>query len=214
MSPKSGPAATQRRRGSDTRQRLLEAALNVFARRGYERATVDAIVQEAGFSKGAFYVHFGSKEDIFWTMFEERMARQQQAFRDAVAPGGPARDTLRRVLHAVFTMERDDQAWPAMFAEFLAHAGRNQKVRERLAAMVQSWRDLTSATLTAERDAGRLRRDIDIDFVATALVALVEGILTQARLAPEKLDLAKTVEPLASLMAQWLEPHHAPRASA
>lgn len=200
------PNATQHRRGSDTRQRLLEAALSVFARHGYERATVDAIVREAGFSKGAFYVHFGSKEDLFWTMFEERMVRQQQAFRDAVAPGAPARETLRRVLHAVFSLERADQAWAAMFAEFLAHASRNHRVRERLAAMIQSWRDLTAATLVAERDAGRLRRDLDIEFVAMALVALVEGILTQARLAPEKVDLARTVDPLANLMAQWIEP--------
>ena len=43
----------------------MEAALGVFARHGYERATVDEIVREAGYSKGAFYVHFESKEDLF-----------------------------------------------------------------------------------------------------------------------------------------------------
>ena len=196
----------QHRRRENTRQRLLEAALSVFARHGYERATVDQIVHEAGFSKGAFYVHFERKEDLFWTMFEERMVRQQQAFREAATPGAPVRDTLRAVLRAVFDLERQEPAWPAMFAEFLAHASRNHKVRERLAAMIQSWRDLTAQTLAAERLAGRLRQDMDIEFVSMALVAVVEGILTQARLSPDEVRLEEIVDPLARLLAQWLEP--------
>ena len=52
----------RRRRRAETRQRLTDAALGVFARNGYERATVDEIVREAGFSKGAFYVHFEAKD--------------------------------------------------------------------------------------------------------------------------------------------------------
>lgn len=199
-------ANAQRRRRENTRQRLLEAALSVFAQRGYERATVDAIVQEAGFSKGAFYVHFESKEDLFWTMFEERMVRQQQAFREAAVPGTPVRDTLRRVLQAVFDLEREEPTWPAMFAEFLAHASRNHKVRERLAAMIESWRDLTAQALAAERQAGRLRQDMDIEFVSMALVAVVQGVLTQARLSPDQVRLEEIVDPLANLLAQWLEP--------
>jgi len=79
----------KQRRGEDTRRRLMEAALGVFARNGYERATVDEIVREAGFSKGAFYVHFEAKEDIFWAMLEERINRQQKAFREAAGPALP-----------------------------------------------------------------------------------------------------------------------------
>lgn len=197
---------TQRHRREETQGRLLKAALNVFSRRGYERATIDEIVHEAGFSKGAFYVHFESKEDLFWKMFEERILRQQQAFRDAVKPGVQALEILRRVLQAVFDLERYDPAWPAMFAEFLAHATRNERIRERLAAMLQSWRDLTAATLVAERDSGRLREDLDIEFVSAALVAVVEGILAQSRLAPETVRLEEAIDPLARLMAQWIEP--------
>ncbi len=197
---------TQSRRREETRGRLLKAALNVFSKHGYERATIDEIVHEAGFSKGAFYVHFESKEDLFWTMFEERIGRQQQAFRDAVIPGVSAEEVLRRVLNGVFDLERQDPAWPAMFVEFIAHANRNEKWRSRLADMLQGWRDLTATTLVAERDAGRLRKDLDIEFVSAALVAVVEGILTQSRLAPDKVRLEKIVVPLARLMAQWIEP--------
>ena len=81
----------KRRRREETRQRLMESALGVFARNGYERATVDEIVREAGFSKGAFYVHFEAKEDIFWAMLEERTKHLQEAFREAAhKDGAPA----------------------------------------------------------------------------------------------------------------------------
>src|SRR3972149_5002445 len=80
----------RRRRGEETRARLMEAATGVFARSGFDRATVDEIVREAGFSKGAFYVHFESKEDLFWAMLEERISRQQDTFRRAVGPTHPA----------------------------------------------------------------------------------------------------------------------------
>jgi len=48
-----------------TRERLLDSALNTFLRKGYAGATIDAISENAGFSRGAFYAHFTSKEDIF-----------------------------------------------------------------------------------------------------------------------------------------------------
>ena len=79
--PKHKP---QRRRREETRAKLLEAATSILARSGFERATLDEIVREAGFSKGAFYVHFESKDDLFWAMLEERISRQQEAFRRAV----------------------------------------------------------------------------------------------------------------------------------
>ena len=81
MTTATTPAARKRRSRGETRQRLLDSALAVFARNGYERATVDEIVREAGFSKGAFYVHFESKEDLFWEMLQERIDAQQEMFR-------------------------------------------------------------------------------------------------------------------------------------
>ena len=56
---------TQAVRRQVTRQRLLEAAFSVFAAQGYTGATIDAIVQAAGYSKGAFYFHFSSKDEVF-----------------------------------------------------------------------------------------------------------------------------------------------------
>ena len=64
-----------RAEGRAGREELLTAALRVFARRGYREASVDEIATEAGYSKGALYWHFSGKEDLLFTLLEERVDR-------------------------------------------------------------------------------------------------------------------------------------------
>ncbi|MCH8102434.1 MAG: TetR/AcrR family transcriptional regulator [Chloroflexi bacterium] len=196
----------RRRRGQDTRARLMEAATVVLAHSGFDRATVDEIVREAGFSKGAFYVHFETKEDLFWAMLEERISRQQEAFRQAVEHTQPLADNMRMILSGVFKLLRDDPLWGSLYAEFAAHASRNEKVRQRLAAMYDRWRELIVDILSASRDAGRTRKDIDLRFAATLLIATVEGSIMQSHLAPETVRLEAMLEPLTRTLSEWLAP--------
>ena len=195
-----------RRRREETRRRLMESALGVFARNGYERATVDEIVREAGFSKGAFYVHFEAKEDIFWAMLEERISRQLTAFRELVDADVPVARNLETVLRSIFALNRDDPLWSALFMEFAAHASRDTKVREQMAAMYRNWRSFAVEILNAGREAGLVRRDLDVEFIASVLIAVVEGTMMQARLAADSFDLDAAIEPLSRLLAGWLEP--------
>lgn len=194
----------KRRRPEETRQRLLEAAVGVFARNGYERATVDEIVREAGFSKGAFYVHFESKDDLFWAMLEERITRQQEAFRQTLDSSLPVAQNLSRILNGVFALGKEDPLWGPLFMEFGAHAARNEKVRERLGAMYRNWHAFAVETLKEGRELGLVRKDIDIEFAASTLIAVIEGTIMQSRLAPDARHLERTVKPLSRLLAEWL----------
>src|ERR1700756_4556310 len=63
-------------RRARTRARLLEAAARVYARRGFDAATLDEIAEEAGFTKGAVYDHFGSKENLLFALLDEHLAGQ------------------------------------------------------------------------------------------------------------------------------------------
>jgi AcrR family transcriptional regulator len=197
---------TKKRRREETRQKLLESAFSVFATHGYERATVDEIVREAGFSKGAFYVHFESKEDLFWAMLEGRVANLQDTIREALDTTQPVADNERRILEAVFALDKNDKHWPALFVEFVAHAARNERVREKLHEMYRRWHRFTVEMLEEGRKAGRVRIDLDIEFMASVSMALVEGSLMQSRLAPESVNLSKMVEPLSRVVGEWLEP--------
>src|SRR3989304_4621425 len=97
-----------------------------------------------------------------------------------------------------------------MFRESGPPATRNERVRQRLAAMYEGWRALIVDTLSAAREAGRVRKDIDVEVIASVLIAVVEGSIMQSRLAPESVRLEEMVEPLSRTLAEWLEPSKAP----
>jgi len=199
--PKHTP---QRRRRQETRAKLLEAATCVLARSGFERATLDEIAREAGFSKGAFYVHFESKDDLFWAMLEERISHQQEAFRQAVDYSKSMDYNVRMILSAVFGLLGDDALWGSLFMEFHAHAGRNEQVRRRLGSMYEGWRQLIVDILSVSRETGRMRSDADLELMATVLVAAVEGSIIQSRLTPEAVRLDEMLEPLTRTLSEWL----------
>ena len=200
------PATKRRRSREQTRQRLLEAALTVFAHNGFERATVDEIVREAGFSKGAFYVHFETKDDLFWELLEERVGKQQEMFRAALDPSLGVEENERRILNAVFDMRRTDPLSPAIFLEFTAHAMRNEKVRLQIAELYARWHSFVVDMLTEGRAAGMVRKDVEVGVLASVLQAVIEGTLLQANLAPPELRLNKHVDELAKLLAEWVAP--------
>src|SRR5215216_2498682 len=109
---------TRRQRQEQTRQRLLEAATRVFARRGYQQATLQDIANEAGFTIGAVYSNFSGKEELFLALadqeVEERVA-EIRAVADAAErgerPAAAAADQFRDFI------ERDPD-WPLLFYEF------------------------------------------------------------------------------------------------
>lgn len=203
--PATPPVPVKRRKREETRRRLLKSAFGVFARNGYDRATVDEIVRDAGFSKGAFYVHFNSKEDLFWAMLEDRATSLQEAVLAVVSPDATLRGNIRSLLVAIFDIEEQDPEWPATFTEFLAHAGRNPEVRDRLAAIFDDWHRFIAEMLKFSREAGQVREDLEIDLLARASIALIHGTMIQNRLAPSPEPIDKVVGTLCELLAEMLE---------
>ncbi len=70
---------------SDTRHRILEAAINIFSTKGYHNARVDEIVDVAGASKGGVYFHFPSKQDIFLSIIDEFANQLEDEISKAIA---------------------------------------------------------------------------------------------------------------------------------
>lgn len=117
-----------------TRERLLGAAALVFARAGYGGASVDAISEGAGFSKGAFYSNFTSKEAIFLELLSRHMAGEMSA-NEALAREGETLETVvDRIAHRYAT-ERQDQTWCLLSIEFALHAARSPAFAASYAAL-------------------------------------------------------------------------------
>lgn len=161
-------------RAERTRARLLEAARQVFARMGYEEATVDDVASEAGCSKGAYYFHFASKHEALLALLDDWARRRADRVRTAVRPGMSLETLLTRLVAAAA-----GEAWEARLAqEFWLQAGRSPRLRRRLLRAYRAWRELIApalAPLVAGPSAATKAAD--------AVLALQDGLLVQAGLA-------------------------------
>lgn len=117
-----------------TRRRLLEAAVRVFAQKGYYGATVDDIVAECGSSKGSFYFHFESKEALFLTLVESFAAMLADEVDRAVrsSPGGGAARIEEAVRAGLGLFERYPQLARVFLIESAAVNPRFEAKRRQL----------------------------------------------------------------------------------
>ena len=166
------PRLTRHEKQAETRERVLEAATRVFARRGYQAASVEEIAEEAGFSHGAVYSNFAGKEALFLAVYEERIARRQSEIGAAGEADAP-RQWMARV--------RDDPEYFLLFLEFVVQAGRSDHVRAAFARKAGRTHDTIAAMLE------RLEADLPLppDRLALAIRALGLGLAIEHVLDPE-----------------------------
>jgi AcrR family transcriptional regulator len=123
-----------------TRTRLLEAARKVFGRRGYYGASLDEIAADAGFSKGALYYNFGSKEGLFLALLEERLQERVRIIGDAFQNERTASDAIQRIAREYLESLSQRQEFLLLYFEFWAHAVREPKFRPHLVAQLRNAR--------------------------------------------------------------------------
>jgi AcrR family transcriptional regulator len=170
-----------------TRERLIAAAEDVFARKGYAAASVEEIAATAGYTIGALYAHFTSKQQLFLELLSARRARRTgrivEALRAAAAEGHDRLESLPSLL-ADFT--RRDDTDSALQTEFWLYAVRNPETRAVLAAQIGARLDALEpifADLLANRHADPNVSPRDVTLV---VLALVQGLLRQRRIDPER----------------------------
>lgn len=136
MALTTGPV---KRRRPHTRQRLLDAALEVYAERGFGNSSVEHVCERAGFTRGAFYSNFTSLEELFLAMWEQR-STQMLADVEALlsSPGKQPRvDSLGDIVECVLAVVPIDDKWYRVNAEFTAHALRNPSLKRVIIAREQ-----------------------------------------------------------------------------
>lgn len=119
------------------REELLAAAARVFARRGFHGASVEAISEDAGLSTGAIYSNFRGKEDLFLSLYEQRIERRRGELRAAVERAGGGLAGVAAASADVAGSVTQHRDWFLLYFEFALHAARDpafarrfRKVRE------------------------------------------------------------------------------------
>jgi AcrR family transcriptional regulator len=161
----------------ETREALIAAAVVEMAEKGIDGASLDAICARAGFTRGAFYVHFKDRDDLVVAVVE----RHLQSFFDQVIAGNDAPEDLERTIAqyvstvvAMAPTLRNRKEW--RFHHTLAACARSPVIRERYASLQYEAIARVKRAAEAGQREGTIRRDVTADAMAEILVVLTLGI--------------------------------------
>ena len=170
-------------RAAVTRDLLLRAAEQVFARVGYETAQVDEIADAAGFSKGALYAHFASKEALFLALYEVKIASDRTTLRRALDRAPTRADKIDAFRRFYIDLSRE-KAWSLLALEVKLFIKRHPRVRGRLREIDARVGDSIQEALT--RLLGNSARP-----AGEALGGIVSALVLEAALEPDVLSERK-----------------------
>lgn len=201
MSDARAPRRTREQQRAQTRADLLTAAADVFARHGYHGTSVDMVAEAAGYTKGAVYSNFDSKEDLFLALLEARLEDSLQSMQDVMDTAAPEDRP------AAFGQRRDEIAqwepqWFLLEAEFELYAARNPEVRERIAKRQQQTREVIEDALRRHIDELGLKPAYPVEELAKLIVAAGDGMSLMALNNPEGTDTSELMRILLEVLAR------------
>ena len=188
-----------------TRQHFLDAALEVFWRDGVTRASLQAIAQEAGVTRGALYWHFKNKEDLFETLFEQQYADFFAAFNDQTLRDNQdvwthLQHNLTAMFETLATRESKHKFCNVMFSKCEQTAG-NETITELACRYHRLFQKQIAYALQLSREQGRLPENTDIELAAIYLESSLVGLIKIWIDEPERFDLiAKSKRVIAANM--------------
>ena len=186
------------------RNQIMEAALTVFSRLGFERASMDNIAKEAGVSKGALYLYYKSKDAIIAKLLQLLFDEALKQGRILAAGEGSVTEQLLAFTR-VLTREMDRMAaMQPISLQFYAIAARHPTIRQHLRAYFKEYRTLMEEVIQRGVAQDELRADINPTEAAITLTALLEGLALVWLIDPQATDWHVQVESSTKLLIQGL----------
>jgi len=158
----------------EKRRLLLDAAVRVFARKGYHTCRVGDIAEEAGVAHGLLYHYFASKEEVLETVFRENWSDLLGAVKAVEESGEPAREQLRQVAAILLRSWRRD---PDLVRVLVREVARSPQVQLRVAEIGEAFEALERIVRRGQ-EAGEFRSDLDPRLAAVIFYGALEEILT------------------------------------
>lgn len=191
---------TPKRRRSTTRARLLTGAQEVFAERGFHGASVEDICERAGFTRGAFYSNFASKDELALALFQsttDRLLDQIAALLPELADQPDS--MLDAVLNVLEEAGPDQRQWHLISTEFTLHALRDPAAAKAWIEQRAAFRNSLTVLVETLVEGNDLKMSVRPDQFVRLVIALHEGARAQSLLEPNDVppgSLERTFLPL------------------
>lgn len=188
---------------AEKRQVLLEAAVRVFAEKGYHAARVGDIAEEAGVAYGLLYHYFRSKEEVLETIFRTTWTNMIATVGSIAETGAPAREQLRKVTEVILRTWRRDPDLVRVLVREVTRSPQLQRQVDEIAAALRS----LQAIVESGQASGEFRADVDARLVCVVWYGALEQVLTGwvlGRLADDDEAIADAERAVVTIVADGL----------
>jgi AcrR family transcriptional regulator len=191
---------------AETRQSLLRSASRLFAKRGMERTSVEEISSDAGYTKGAFYANFKSKEELFLTMLDEHFAAEIERMDKALAGSGDPAEEARHAAADFTQYIFADSEWPVLYFQLAAQASRDEEFRQELATRCRAMRAKMVEVLRRWSANFPAEPPLPLEDLAAMIDIMASGFVLERTVDPDEIreDLLPTMMATFFLGAQAL----------
>jgi AcrR family transcriptional regulator len=179
---------TRKEKQARTRSSLMRSAARIFCKHGLDRTSIDEVAEDAGYTKGAFYANFRSKQELFLAMLDERFTQRieevDRAFSDEGSPPQQARQAAADYARAF----RADPGAERLFFEFASYALRDDDFRQELLTRFATLRDRLERVYQRRIDEYGLELDIPTERIVRMVIAMADGWALWQLLDPDGVD--------------------------
>src|SRR6059036_517920 len=200
-------AARGRSRGDGrepSRKPLLRAAIDCFARLGYQGTTIDRIARDAGVTKGAAYYHFRDKEELLFEAVKDRIGGFEQHVLEKVTPTPDALTRLREVVDACFFHATVSNHRRFIMTLMIEALDTNPRLSAEFRDILRRMRTFLTTVIMRGQQKGTLRADVAPEAAAAVIMGGIIGAEVQHYQDPEEIDLRRVLDTLVEQVSAWL----------
>ena len=172
--PKSSPARDKAKRGADKRERILRAAIKVFARKGFYATRVSEIAKAAGVADGTIYLYFKNKDDVLVSIFEDRITKLLAFLRAEIEKADGIEDKVRVVVELQLGLLEEQRDLAEVVTVNLRQSSR--LLKQYAAPLFTEYLELIASVIADGQREGVLREDVSPRVVARGLWGALDGV--------------------------------------
>ena len=191
-------------RGDQSRRDLMDAAIDCFARYGYQATSIDRIAKAGGVTKGALYYHFRDKEEMLFQAVRTRVGQFERRVAAEVAQCADAPARLRRVTDACVEHATKSNHRRFIVTLMVETLDTNARIARQFREMMERFRAFLASIIGDGQRAGVFRADADADAAAYVYAAAVMGAEIQYYQDPQRVDLAASLGAFVHHYIDWL----------
>jgi len=184
----------------------MAAAIDCFARFGYQGASIDRIARHAGVTKGALYYHFRDKEQLLFEAVSERVGEFEHHVLSEVGPSSDTLASLTRVIDACFFHATVSNHRRFIITLMIEALDTNPQLSVKFRRILRRMRAFLADVVRRGQQAGSVRGDVEPEQTAAVIAGAIMGAEIQHYQDPDEVDLRRVLDTLVAQLADWLEP--------